>query len=104
MRTKIKNEGKKILIYRAILSTDEYRKLSGLSPGEENTLASLKQQLEDPPGPDKDFWWSPVTDLEFLKVKAVDEPVRTALVTDGNAAIICELPGSIRREMFIEVD
>lgn len=104
MRTKIKNEGKKILIYRAILSTDEYRKLSGLSPGEENTLASLKQQLEDPPGPGKDFWWSPVTDLEFLKVKAVDEPVRTALVTDGNAAIICELPGSIRREMFIEVD
>ena len=104
MRTKIKNEGKKILIYRAILSTDEYRKLSGLSPGEENTLASLKQQLEDPPGPDKDFWWSPVTDLEFLKVKAVNEPVRTALVTDGNAAIICELPGSIRREMFIEVD
>lgn len=56
MRTKIKNEGEKILIYRAILSTDEYRKLSGLSPGEENTLASLKQQLEDPPGPDKDFW------------------------------------------------
>ncbi len=104
MRTKIKNEGEKILIYRAILSADEYRKLSGLSPGEENTLASLKQQLEDPPGPDKDFWWSPVTDLEFLKVKAVNEPVRTALVTDGNAAIICELPGSIRREMFIEVD
>lgn len=34
MRTKIKNEGEKILIYRAILSTDEYRKLSGLSPGE----------------------------------------------------------------------
>lgn len=95
MRTKIKNEGKKILIYRAILSTDEYRKLSGLSPGEENTLASLKQQLEDPPGPGKDFWWSPVTDLEFLKVKAVNDPVRTALVTDGNAAIICELPGSI---------
>ena len=104
MRTNIKNEREKILIYRAILSTDEYRKLSGLSPGEENTLASLKQQLEDPPGPDKDFWWSPVTDLEFLKVKAVNEPVRTALVTDGNAAIICELPGSIRREMFIEVD
>ena len=93
-----------ILIYRAILSTDEYRKLSGLSPGEENTLASLKQQLEDPPGPDKDFWWSPVTDLEFLKVKAENEPVRTALVTDGNAAIICELPGSIQRKMFIEVD
>ena len=104
MRTKIKNEGKKILIYRAILSTGEYRKLSGLSPGEENTLASLKQQLEDPPGPGKDFWWSPVTDLEFLKVKAVNEPVRTALVTDGNAAIICELPGGIQRKMFIEVD
>lgn len=104
MRTKIKNEGKKILIYRAILSTDEYRKLSGLSPGEENTLASLKQQLEDPPGPGKDFWWSPVTDLEFLKVKAVNDPVRTALVTDGNAAIICELPGNIQRKMFIEVD
>lgn len=104
MRTKIKNEGKKILIYRAILSTDEYRKLSGLSPGEENTLASLKQQLEDPPGPGKDFWWSPVTDLEFLKVKAVNNPVRTALVTDGNAAIICELPGSIQRKMIIEVD
>lgn len=104
MRTKIKNEGKKILIYRAILSTDEYRKLSGLSPGEENTLASLKQQLEDPPGPGKDFWWSPVTDLEFLKVKSVNDPVRTALVTDGNAAIICELTGSIQRKMFIEVD
>ena len=104
MRTKIKNEGKKILIYRAILSTDEYRKLSGLSPGEENTLASLKQQLEDPPGPGKDFWWSPVTDLEFLKVKSVNDPVRTALVTDGNVAKICGLPGSIQRKMFIEVD
>lgn len=83
MRTKIKNEGEKILIYRAILSTDEYRKLSGLSPGEENTLASLKQQLEDPPGPDKDFWWSPVTDLEFLKVKAENEPVRRRLLQMG---------------------
>lgn len=102
MKIESRNEGRGILIHRQILSVDEYRKLSGLSPGKEGTLSSLKQQLEEPSEPGKDFWWSPVTDLEFLRVKAVEGSIKTALVTDGKAVIICELPNAILREMFVE--
>ena len=48
MKIESRNEGRGILIHRQILSVDEYRKLSGLSPGKEGTLSSLKQQLEEP--------------------------------------------------------
>ncbi len=104
MKIESRNEGRGILIHRQILSVDEYRKLSGLSPGKEGTLSSLKQQLEEPSEPGKVFWWSPVTDLEFLRVKAVEGSIKTALVTDGKAVIICELPNAILREMFVEAD
>ena len=68
------------------------------------TLNRLKEQLAEPSGPGKDFWWCPVTDLELLKVKIVDEPIKVAIVTDRKSAIICELPDSIEEGLFVEID
>ena len=98
------NEGKGILLYRQILSVSDYRKLCCLSDCIGKTLARLKEQLAEPSGPGEDFWWCPVTDLELLKVKTVDEPIKVAIVTDGKSAIICELPDSIEESLFVEVD
>jgi len=40
----------------------------------------------------------------LLKVKALDEPIKVAIVTDGKSAIICELPSSVHKNMFVKVD
>lgn len=104
MISKSTNEGKGILLYRQILSVTDYRKLCGLPDCIGKTLNRLKEQLAEPSGPGKDFWWCPVTDLELLKVKIVDEPIKVAIVTDGKSAIICELPDSIEGNLFVDVD
>lgn len=106
MVIKSTNEGKEkgILLYRQVLDVKEYRKLSALPDDTGKSLNRLKEQLAEPSGPGGDFWWCPVTDLELLKIKAVDAPIRVAVVTDGKAAIICEVPNSISRDMFVEVD
>ena len=98
------NEGKKIILYRKILEVSEYRKLCGLPDSTGNTLGCLKSQLAEPSGPGMDYWWCPVSDLEMLNLKAVDEPLKVAVVTDGESAIICELPDSIDEVLFAKVD
>lgn len=104
MVSKSTNEGKGILLYRQILDVSDYRKLCGLSDSTGKTLGCLKEQLAEPSEPGKEFWWCPVTDLELLKVKMVDEPIKVAIVADSKSAIICELPYSINENMFVEVD
>lgn len=104
MASKNTNEGIGILLYRQILSVPDYQRLCGISDRSAKSVDSLKGQLAEPSGPGKDLWWCSVTELELLKVKAVDEPIKVAIVTDGESAIICELPDSTEREQFVEVD
>lgn len=104
MASKNTNEGIGIWLYRQILSVPDYQKLCGISDRTAKSVDSLKDQLAEPSGPGKDLWWCPVTELELLKVKAVGEPIKVAMVTDGASAIICELPDSTEREQFVEVD
>jgi len=106
MTCKGTQEGKEkgILLYRHILDVKEYRALAAVSDVTGQTLNCLKEQLAEPSGPGKDFWWCPVADLELLKVKALDEPIKVAIVTDGKSAIICELPSSVHKNMFVKVD
>lgn len=106
MAIKDTQEGKEkgILLYRHILDVKEYRALAAVSDFTGQTLNCLKEQLAEPSGPGKDFWWSPVTDLELLKVKALGKSIKVAIVTDGKFAIICELPNSVHKNMFVKVD
>lgn len=98
------NEGKRFLLYKQILDVSGYRKLCGLSDCTGKTLRCLKEQLAEPSGPGMDFWWCPVSDLELLNLKVVDEPLKVLVVTDGKSAIICELPDSIKENLFVEID
>lgn len=104
MVSKSTNEGKGILLYKQILDVSGYRNLCGLSDCPGKTLRCLKEQLTEPSGPGMDFWWCPVSDLELLNLKVVDEPLKVAVVTDGKSAIICELPDSIEGNLFVEID
>ena len=99
-------EGKEkgILLYRQILTVKEYRTLAQINDITGRTLAHLKEQIAEPTGPGKEFWWCPVTDLELLQIRAIDEPIKVAIVTDGKSAIICELPSNIQKEHFVKVD
>ena len=98
------NEGKRFFLYKQILNVSGYRNLCGLSDCTGKTLRCLKEQLAAPSGPGMDFWWCPVSDLELLNMKVVDEPLKVAVVTDGKSAIICELPDSIEESLFVEID
>ena len=98
------NEGKKFLLYKQILDVSGYRKLCGLADCTGKTLRCLKEQLAESSGPGMDLWWCPVSDLELLNLKVVDEPLKVAVVTDGKFAIICELPDSIEESLFVEID
>ena len=98
------NEGKRFLFYKQILDVSGYRRLCGLSDCTGKTFRFLKEQLSEPSGPGMDFWWCPVSDLELLNLKVVDEPLKVAVVTDGKSAIICELPDSIEESLFVEID
>lgn len=98
------NEGKRFLLYKQIVDVSGYRTLCGLSDCTGKTLRCLKKQLAEPPEHGMDFWWSPVTDLELLNLKAVDDPLKVTVVTDGKSAIICELPDSIEESLFVEID
>lgn len=104
MVSKSTNEGKRFLLYKQILNVTEYRKLCSLSDCTEKTLRCLKEQLAEPSGPGMDFWWCPVSDLELLNLKVVDDPLKVVVVTDGKSAIICELPDSIEESLFVEID
>lgn len=104
MVSKSTNEGKGILLYKQILDISGYRNLCGLSDRPGKTLRCLKEQLAEPSGPGMDFWWCPVSDLELLNLKVVDEPLKVAVVTNGKSAIICELPDSIEGNLFVEID
>lgn len=97
-------EGKRFLLYKQILDVSGYRKMCGLSDCTGRTLCCLKEQLAEPSGPGMDFWWCPVSDLELLNLKVVDEPLKVAIVTDGKSATICELPDSIEGNLFVEID
>lgn len=104
MVSKSTNEGKGILLYKQILDASGYRNLCGLSDCPGKTLRCLREQLAEPSGPGMDFWWCPVSDLELLNLKVVDEPLKVAVVTDSKSAIICELPDSIEGNLFVEID
>lgn len=94
----------KLLLYREIIDVGKYRELCRLKNSKDKTIARLKQQIEEEAKPGRDFWWCPLTNVELLAVKSVDEPLKIAVVRDGESAIACELPNKIQDALFVNIE
>lgn len=100
----LKSKGKvKVLLHKRILSTYEYRKLTRLPDKTDMTLSALKNQLDDEADMDKDFWWCPLEDVSLMKLHSIDGVLKTAIVTDGNEGVLCELPVECPDHAFIAI-
>lgn len=100
----LKGKGEvRVLLYKQILSTCEYRKLVHLPEQADMALSALKKQLDDEVDMDKDFWWCPLEDVSLMKLHGINRVLKTVIVTDGNEGVLCELPVECPDHAFIAI-
>ncbi len=100
----INSQGKRqsVLLYKTIISPDEYRRLADIMTIEDKSVEALGNQLNNYTELCTDIWWSPISDISLLSVRTYGRPLMLAIVSDGKNAIACEMY-KVPTEDFVKI-